>query len=150
MTKTCSRDRKFQRYNSLLTWITFPKHITILQDDGTPYSRIQNLVEVIVKNDFLVMQYYLSFGCLKQRCFIERRLLRLYTAHEKIVKPQKLHMKLRDKQGSATYHLTDPATGEVVSDSRNVAPGRFGVVPDMPRKPIPAPALPNARLRDRR
>ena len=46
--------------------------------------------------------------------------------------------------------ITDPATGEVVPDSRDVAPGRFGVVPDMPRKPIPAPPLPNARLRDRR
>ena len=46
--------------------------------------------------------------------------------------------------------ITDPATGEVVGDSRRVAPGRFGVVPDQPLEPIPAPVLPNARLRERR
>jgi hypothetical protein len=40
--------------------------------------------------------------------------------------------------------------GTVVPDSRQVAPGRFGVVPDQPLRPIPAPALPNARLRERR
>ena len=39
--------------------------------------------------------------------------------------------------------------GEVVPDSRQVAPGRFGVV-DHPLPPIPAPPLPNARLRERR
>ncbi len=39
--------------------------------------------------------------------------------------------------------------GEVVDDSRSVADGRFGVVPDQPLPPIPAPALPNARLRQR-
>ncbi|MDQ6527161.1 pirin family protein [Nocardioides sp. LHD-245] len=42
------------------------------------------------------------------------------------------------------------ADGEVVPDSRQVAPGRFGVVPDQPLRPIPAPELPNARLRERR
>lgn len=46
--------------------------------------------------------------------------------------------------------ITDPATGEVLDDSRRVAPGRFGVVPDQPLRPIPAPGLPNARLRERR
>jgi redox-sensitive bicupin YhaK (pirin superfamily) len=40
--------------------------------------------------------------------------------------------------------------GRVVPDSRQVAPGRFGVVPDQPLPPIPAPGLPNARLRERR
>ncbi|THV13055.1 pirin family protein [Nocardioides caeni] len=40
--------------------------------------------------------------------------------------------------------------GAVVRDGRQVAPGRFGIVPDQPLPPIPAPALPNARLRDRR
>lgn len=45
--------------------------------------------------------------------------------------------------------ITDPA-GAVVADSRLVAPGRFGVVADQPMRPIPAPALPNARLRERR
>jgi hypothetical protein len=39
--------------------------------------------------------------------------------------------------------------GEVLRDSRQVAPGRFGVV-DHPLPPIPAPTLPNVRLRDRR
>jgi redox-sensitive bicupin YhaK (pirin superfamily) len=39
--------------------------------------------------------------------------------------------------------------GEVVADSREVADGRFGVV-DHPLPPIPAPALPNARLKERR
>jgi redox-sensitive bicupin YhaK (pirin superfamily) len=39
--------------------------------------------------------------------------------------------------------------GQVLQDSRQVAPGRFGVV-DHPLPPIPAPALPNARLRERR
>ncbi|TNM36372.1 pirin family protein [Nocardioides albidus] len=42
------------------------------------------------------------------------------------------------------------ADGAVVADSRLVAPGRFGVVPDQPLRPIPAPGLPNARLRERR
>jgi redox-sensitive bicupin YhaK (pirin superfamily) len=41
-------------------------------------------------------------------------------------------------------------TGELLDDSRLVAPGRFGVVPDQPLRPIPAPVLPNARLRERR
>ncbi|QBR92452.1 pirin family protein [Nocardioides euryhalodurans] len=39
--------------------------------------------------------------------------------------------------------------GQVVPDSRQVAEGRFGVV-DHALPPIPAPALPNARLRERR
>ncbi|MFC5731117.1 MULTISPECIES: pirin family protein [Nocardioides] len=46
--------------------------------------------------------------------------------------------------------ITDPRTGEVVPDGRQVAEGRFGVVPDQPLGPIPAPVLPNARLRERR
>ena len=37
----------------------------------------------------------------------------------------------------------------VVPDSRRSPTGRFGVV-DHPLPPIPAPALPNARLRERR
>lgn len=45
--------------------------------------------------------------------------------------------------------ITD-ASGAVVDDGRHVAPGRFGVVPDQPLKPIPAPVLPNARLKERR
>ena len=40
--------------------------------------------------------------------------------------------------------------GEVVADSREVADGRFGVVADQPLPPIPAPALPNVRLKLRR
>jgi redox-sensitive bicupin YhaK (pirin superfamily) len=39
--------------------------------------------------------------------------------------------------------------GEVVDDSRAVAAGRFGVVDDA-LAPIPAPGLPNARLKQRR
>lgn len=50
--------------------------------------------------------------------------------------------------------IGDPASGEVLADSREVAPGRFGVVPGLPggrvMRPIPAPVLPNARLRERR
>jgi redox-sensitive bicupin YhaK (pirin superfamily) len=38
---------------------------------------------------------------------------------------------------------------EVVTDSTLVADGRFGVVTDNHQPPIPAPALPNARLRSR-
>jgi redox-sensitive bicupin YhaK (pirin superfamily) len=38
--------------------------------------------------------------------------------------------------------------GAVLHDSRAVAPGRFGVVDD-PLAPIPAPELPNARLKER-
>jgi hypothetical protein len=37
-----------------------------------------------------------------------------------------------------------------VADSQDVRPGRFGVVVDDHLPPIPAPALPNARLRERR
>ena len=39
--------------------------------------------------------------------------------------------------------------GEVLPDTRQVAPGRFGVV-DHSLPPIPAPTLPNVRLRERR
>jgi len=46
--------------------------------------------------------------------------------------------------------ITDPASGAVLADGRQVAPGRFGVVPEQPLPPIPAPGLPNARLRERR
>lgn len=46
--------------------------------------------------------------------------------------------------------ITDAATGAVVDDGRRVAPGRFGLVPGQPMAPIPAPALPNARLMERR
>lgn len=45
--------------------------------------------------------------------------------------------------------ITD-ADGTVLPDGRLVAPGRFGVVPDQPLGPIPAPILPNARLKERR
>ncbi len=38
----------------------------------------------------------------------------------------------------------------VVPDSQEVAPGRFGVVLDDHLPPIPAPVLPNARLKERR
>ncbi len=40
--------------------------------------------------------------------------------------------------------------GRVVGDSQDVLEGRFGVVPDDHLPPIPAPALPNARLKERR
>jgi redox-sensitive bicupin YhaK (pirin superfamily) len=40
--------------------------------------------------------------------------------------------------------------GAVVADSQQVAPGRFGVVVGDHLPPIPAPPLPNARLRARR
>lgn len=40
--------------------------------------------------------------------------------------------------------------GTVVDDSQDVAPGRFGVVVGDHTPPIPAPALPNARLKERR
>lgn len=40
--------------------------------------------------------------------------------------------------------------GTVVPDSQEVADGRFGVVPGDHLPPIPAPPLPNARLRSRR
>ncbi|MDZ5622779.1 pirin family protein [Nocardioides bizhenqiangii] len=40
--------------------------------------------------------------------------------------------------------------GVVVPDSTEVADGRFGVVADDHLRPIPAPELPNARLRERR
>ncbi|MDN5745474.1 MAG: pirin family protein, partial [Nocardioidaceae bacterium] len=46
--------------------------------------------------------------------------------------------------------ITDADTGTLIKDSRHVAQGRFGVVPEQPLPPIPAPALPNARLRERR
>jgi hypothetical protein len=38
----------------------------------------------------------------------------------------------------------------VVPDSQQVRDGRFGIVVDDHLPPIPAPALPNARLRERR
>jgi redox-sensitive bicupin YhaK (pirin superfamily) len=40
--------------------------------------------------------------------------------------------------------------GTVVGDSQDVADGRFGVVVDDHLPPIPAPAMPHARLRERR
>ncbi|MBB6627319.1 pirin family protein [Nocardioides sp. KIGAM211] len=40
--------------------------------------------------------------------------------------------------------------GEVVGDAQEMADGRFGIVPDDHLPPIPAPALPNARLKQRR
>ena len=42
------------------------------------------------------------------------------------------------------------ADGAVVADSQDVAEGRFGVVLDDHLPPIPAPALPNVRLKERR
>lgn len=41
------------------------------------------------------------------------------------------------------------AGGEVVADAQEMAPGRFGTVPGDHLAPIPAPALPNVRLRER-
>jgi redox-sensitive bicupin YhaK (pirin superfamily) len=40
--------------------------------------------------------------------------------------------------------------GAVVSDSRRMSAGRFGIVPDDHLPPIPAPPLPNGRLKERR
>ena len=40
--------------------------------------------------------------------------------------------------------------GAVVPDSTDVADGRFGVVAGDHLRPIPAPELPNARLKERR
>ena len=40
--------------------------------------------------------------------------------------------------------------GEVVGDSQEVAEGRFGTVVGDHLAPIPAPVLPNARLKERR
>jgi hypothetical protein len=40
-------------------------------------------------------------------------------------------------------------SGDLVADSQQVAPGRFGIVVDDHLPPIPAPGLPNARLRSR-
>ncbi|MEQ6900602.1 pirin family protein [Nocardioides sp. YIM 152588] len=42
------------------------------------------------------------------------------------------------------------ADGSPVGDGRDVADGRFGVVAGEPLPPIPAPVLPNVRLRERR
>ena len=42
------------------------------------------------------------------------------------------------------------AGDDVVADSQEVADGRFGVVVGDHLPPIPAPALPNARLKERR
>jgi redox-sensitive bicupin YhaK (pirin superfamily) len=42
------------------------------------------------------------------------------------------------------------ADGAVVADSQQVSAGRFGVVPDDHLPPIPAPPLPNGRLKERR
>ena len=42
------------------------------------------------------------------------------------------------------------ADGAVVGDAQEVGPGRFGVVIEDHLPPIPAPELPNVRLRDRR
>lgn len=60
------------------------------------------------------------------------------------------HDEIVDYRAAWQAQITDAATGEVLPDSRLVAPGRFGVVPDQPLRPIPAPGLPNARLRERR
>lgn len=40
--------------------------------------------------------------------------------------------------------------GEVVSSGLDLADGSFGLLPDQPLSPIPAPPMPNARLRERR
>jgi quercetin 2,3-dioxygenase len=39
---------------------------------------------------------------------------------------------------------------QVVSDSQRMSAGRFGIVPDDHLPPIPAPPLPNGRLKERR
>ncbi len=60
------------------------------------------------------------------------------------------HDEIVDYRAAWQAQVTDPDTGELLPDSRLVAPGRFGVVADQPLRPIPAPGLPNARLRERR
>ncbi|KRC52719.1 pirin [Nocardioides sp. Root79] len=60
------------------------------------------------------------------------------------------HDEIVEYRAAWQAQITDPATGEVLPDSRLVAAGRFGVVPDQALRPIPAPGLPNARLKERR
>jgi len=59
------------------------------------------------------------------------------------------HEEIVDYRAAWQEQITDATSGEVLTDSRRVADGRFGVVPDQPLPPIPAPSLPNARLRER-
>ncbi len=59
------------------------------------------------------------------------------------------HEEVVEYRAAWQRQITGP-DGNVVPDSRQVAPGRFGVVPDQPLRPIPAPGLPNARLKERR
>ena len=49
----------------------------------------------------------------------------------------------------AQWQQAVTSEGVVVEDSTAVAPGRFGVVADMHLPPIPAPAMPQVRLRPR-
>ena len=49
----------------------------------------------------------------------------------------------------AAWQAQITSEGEVVTDSQDVADGRFGIVPGDHLAPIPAPGLPNARLRER-
>ena len=50
----------------------------------------------------------------------------------------------------AEWQAQITADGAVVPDSQEMADGRFGIVLDEHLPPIPAPALPNARLKERR
>lgn len=54
------------------------------------------------------------------------------------------------EQWQAQVHSDLQGAGQVVADSQDVAPGRFGVVIDDHLPPIPAPEMPHVRLRDRR
>lgn len=58
--------------------------------------------------------------------------------HEEIVA-------FRDQWQAQLHH-----DGELVTDSTQVGPGRFGVVADQHLPPLPAPVLPNVRLKTRR
>jgi redox-sensitive bicupin YhaK (pirin superfamily) len=50
----------------------------------------------------------------------------------------------------AEWQAQITSDGEVIADSSDVADGRFGVVSGDHLRPIPAPELPNARLKERR
>ncbi|KRF16699.1 pirin [Nocardioides sp. Soil797] len=58
------------------------------------------------------------------------------------------HEEIVDFRQQWQDQITDGDT--VVDDGQKVAAGRFGIVVNEPLRPIPAPALPNARLKERR
>ena len=77
--------------------------------------------------------------------------------HDEIVRfREEWHEQVLDRSGPArdpdeAGGLQEPDGAQrVVPDAQDVRPGRFGVVVDDHSAPIPAPALPNARLRERR